>query len=255
MITNKTKATLVLFALVVLMCGVLMVWLVTSTPTETELQVMAYAKEQGIPYSAYPASLIELLARNPETEEFVLNYPSRQETAVDLSGYDRTQGVPLFMQWDPQWGYLKYGGDFVAVTGCGPVCLAMAGYYVTGDTAFSPDKMVTYAQENGYYSSGNGSKWTLISEGGPALGLDVTELPLVEKKIANYLQAGDPIIAAMGPGDFTSSGHYIVLTGYENGQLSVNDPNSYVNSEKTWPYETFAAQVRNLWVIKVPAGE
>ena len=35
MITNKTKATLVLFALVILMCGVLMVWLVTSTPTET----------------------------------------------------------------------------------------------------------------------------------------------------------------------------------------------------------------------------
>ena len=255
MLTNKTKATLVLFAVVVLMSSALMVWLVTTVPTEAELEVMAYAEEQGIPYSAYPASLVELLARNPETEEFVLNYPLHQQAAVDLSGYDRTEGVPLFIQWDPQWGYLKYGGNFVAITGCGPMCLAMAGYYLTGDPAFSPDKIVTYAQKNGYYSNGNGSKWTLISEGGPALGLDVTELPLVEKKIANYLQAGDPIIASMGPGDFTSSGHYIVLTGYEDGQLSVNDPNSYVNSEKTWPYETFAAQVRNLWVIKAPAGE
>lgn len=246
---------LVLFLAVVLMCGMLMAWLVHDTPTEMELQVMAYAEEKGVPYSAYPSSLIELMARNPETEEFVLNYPFHQASDVDLSGYDRTQGVPLFIQWDPQWGYLKYGGDFVAVTGCGPMCLAMAGYYVTGDAAFAPDKIVDYAQENGYYSKGNGSKWTLISQGGPALGLDVTELPLVEKKIATYLQAGDPIIAAMGPGDFTSTGHYIVLTGYEDGMLTVNDPNSYVNSEKTWPFETFVAQVRNLWVIKAPAGE
>lgn len=255
MLMKKTKSMLVLFLAVVLMCGVLMVWLARDTPTETELQVMAYAEEKGVAYAAYPASLIELMARNPETEEFVLNYPFHKAGAINLSGYDRTKGVPLFIQWDPQWGYLKYGGDFVAVTGCGPVCLAMAGYYVTGDTAFTPDKMVAYAQENGYYSKGNGSKWTLISQGGPALGLEVTELPLVEKKIAAYLQAGDPIIAAMGPGDFTSTGHYIVLTGYENGMLTVNDPNSYVNSEKTWPYETFADQVRNLWVIKAPAGE
>ena len=45
--------------------------------TETELKVKAYAEEKGIFYSEYPQSLIELLERNPETEEFVLNYPFR----------------------------------------------------------------------------------------------------------------------------------------------------------------------------------
>ena len=33
--------------------------------------------------------------------------------------------VPLFLQWDERWGYRSYGGDFLAVTGCGPTALSM----------------------------------------------------------------------------------------------------------------------------------
>ena len=187
--------------------------------TETELKVKAYAEEMGVFYAAYPKSLIDLLERNPETEDFVLNYPFRGEVAVEAFSYDRTQGVPLMMQWDQRWGYLKYGSDVVGITGCGPVCLAMAGYYVTGDEDFRPEKMIEVARQNGYYSAGNGSSWTLISEGGVKLGLQVTEIPLVKKKIMDNLNAGNPIICAMGKGDFTTSGHYIVLVGTQYGLI------------------------------------
>jgi hypothetical protein len=54
----------------------------------------------------------------------------------------------------------------------------------------------------------------------------------------------------MGPGDFTSSGHYIVLSGCEDGLIRVNDPNSYQNSVKLWRYEDIESQFRNLWVIR-----
>lgn len=218
--------------------------------TEAELKVKQYAEEKGIFYWEYPQSLIELLERNPETESFVLNYPFREESAVDMSQIDLSLGVPLLMQWDERWGYLKYGSDVVGITGCGPVCLAMAGYYVTGDEKFSPDKMVEFAAQNGYYSAGSGSSWTLISEGGAQLGLTVTELPLVKKKIMSNLEAGNPIICAMRAGDFTTSGHYIVLVGTEDGMIRVNDPNSYANSEKLWSYEQLEGQFRNLWVIE-----
>ena len=218
--------------------------------TETELKVKAYAEEKGIFYSKYPQSLIELLERNPETEDFVLNYPFRDEAALEAFSYDLSEGVPLMMQWDQRWGYEKYGSDVVGITGCGPVCLAMAGYYVTGDESFNPADMVEFAKQNGYYSSGNGSSWTLISEGGVKLGLKVTEIPLVKKKIMNHLEAGNPIICAMGKGDFTTSGHYIVLVGTEDGLIRVNDPNSYANSEKLWSYEQMESQFRNLWVIE-----
>lgn len=218
--------------------------------TETELKVKSFAEENRIFYSEYPQSLIDLLERNPETEDFVMNYPFRDEVAMEAFSYDRSRGVPLMMQWDKRWGYLKYGSDVVGITGCGPVCLAMAGYYVTGDASFSPANMVEFAQKNGYYSPGNGSSWTLISEGGVKLGLQVTEIPLVKKKIMDNLEAGNPIICAMGKGDFTTSGHYIVLVGTENGFIRVNDPNSHANSEKLWSYEEMESQFRNLWVIQ-----
>ena len=218
--------------------------------TETELKVKAYAEEQGIFYSKYPRSLIDLLERNPETEEFVLNYPFREEVAMEAFSYDRTAGVPLMMQWDQRWGYKTYGSDVMGITGCGPTCLAMAGYYVTGDEAFHPGNLADFAWKNGYYSEGNGSSWTLISEGGVKLGLQVTEIPLVKKKIMNHLEAGNPIICAMGKGDFTTSGHYIVLVGTEDGMIRVNDPNSYANSQKLWSYEQLESQFRNLWVIE-----
>lgn len=218
--------------------------------TETELKVKAYAEEMGIFYSKYPKSLIDLLERNPETEDFVLNYPFRKDVAVEAFAPDRTAGVPLLMQWDRRWGYLKYGTDVVGITGCGPLCLSMVGYYVTGSDAFAPENMVEFARKNGYYSAGNGSSWTLISEGGEKLGLTVTEIPLVKKKIVDNLEAGKPIICAMGKGDFTTTGHYIVLVGTEDGLLRVNDPNSYANSEKLWTYEQLESQFRNLWVIE-----
>lgn len=217
--------------------------------SEAEKEVKAFAEEKGISYGEYPEELIELYERNPETRDFVLNYPFRKEEAPDLSGFDRSKGVPLFLQWDPMWGYAEYGTGCIGITGCGPTCLAMAGYYLTGDDAMNPEQVARFAQRNGYYERGFGSSWTLISEGGPELGLTVTELPLVKKKILNSLENGDPVILALGPGDFTSSGHYIVLSGVEDGAFRVCDPNSVANSQKLWTYEELEGQIKNIWSI------
>lgn len=223
--------------------------------SHAEQTVMAYAKEHGIDYSEYPESLIALLERNPETESFVLQYPLKKDEtpSIDLSEYRNSSTVPLFLQWDPRWGYLRYGDDMTAITGCGPVCLSMVAFHLTGDAAHSPDNMIRFTQDNGYYSRGNGSSWTLISQGGVQLGLDVTEIPLVESRIMKNLAAGNPIICVMGPGDFTTTGHYIVMTGCSDGKIQVNDPNSLENSAKLWPYDQIKDQIRNLWFIRNPA--
>ena len=54
----------------------------------------------------------------------------------------------------------------------------------------------------------------------------------------------------MGPGDFTTTGHFIVLTGTKNGMICINDPNSVKNSEKLWDYEQIKGQIKNIWVIR-----
>lgn len=219
--------------------------------TETEIKIKIFAQEHDLFFAQYPQSLVDLLERNPETADFVLNYPLRQAQDVDLSGYDRSAGVPLFLQWDPQWGYEKYGSDFLAVTGCGPTCLAMAGYYLTGSINMNPGEIAAFAERNGYYASGYGSSWTLISEGSSRLGLKATELPLVKKKMTDALEAGNPVILALGKGDFTTTGHYIVLTDYEDGAFTVNDPNSLARSGQTWTYEQLEGQIRNIWQISL----
>ena len=219
-------------------------------PTGAEQQVMAYARENGISYAEYPASLIGLLERNPETEEFVLGYPFREEARADLSEFENAGSVPLFLQWDRRWGYETYGSDVLGITGCGPTCLAMAGYWFTGEERFAPHIVAEFAQSSGYYEPGYGSSWTLISEGGPALGLDVTEIPLVKSRIVDNLEVGNLIICAMGPGAFTRAGPYILLVGLEDGKFRVNDPNSRENSGRLWSYEEIEDEIRNLWVLR-----
>jgi hypothetical protein len=58
----------------------------------------------------------------------------------------------------------------------------------------------------------------------------------------------------MYPGDFTYTGHFIVLTGVDaNGDIIVNDPNSRKNSEKHWSLETLIPQIRSIWKYTVSA--
>ena len=73
----------------------------------------------------------------------------------------------------------------------------------------------------------------------------------MKKKMVNALESGNPAILALGKGDFTTTGHYIVLTGVEEEGFRVNDPNSRERSEKLWTYEQLEKQIRNIWVIGV----
>ena len=212
--------------------------------------VKNYAGTMGISYGEYPQSLIELFETNPETEGFVLNYPFRKEMEPEFDRYDR-ETVPLFLQWDPVWGYEPYGSGMIAENGCGPACLAMAGYYLTGDENMTPDKIAKFAQRGGYYEEGHGSAQALISQGGPELGLTVTELALTEEEIDRALEGGNPVILAMGEGDFTGTGHFILLAEVTEEGYRVNDPNSRVNSQRLWTFEELESQIRDLWEIGI----
>lgn len=198
----------------------------------------------------YPAELIALYERNPDARSFVKNYPKKkgQTFPIDLSEYRSCTTVPLLMQWDERWGYSTYAGELFGLSGCGPTCLSMVAIYLTGDTTMNPLWMGEFSTNNGYSYDGQGTMWSLMKDGAQQLGLRVEEMPLEEYQIISHLENGNPIICIMGPGDFTSSGHFIVLTGYQDGEITVNDPNSYKNSERTWSYAELAGQIQNLWV-------
>ena len=219
----------------------------TTNPT-----VRDFAKQNGLSLSEWPEELLDLLEKNPEAQDFVLNYPIKKDLnpEIDLTEYLDTNDVPLLLQWDERWGYSQYAGELMGLSGCGPTCLSMVCLYLLDDASYTPEYIAEFATENGYSVSGNGSSWTLISEGGEKLGLDVIEIPLDENRIIRNLEVGNPIICVMGPGFFTSTGHFIVMTEYEDGYVKVNDPNSPNRSEQTWKLTEVMEQIRNLWVCR-----
>lgn len=198
----------------------------------------------------YPESLIALLERNPETEGFVMDYLKNKDKdfEIDLSDEVTKGTIPLFLQWDERWGYETYGSDFLAVTGCGPTCLSMVWCGLSGDTDWNPLEVAQMAEEQGFYVEGAGSSWDLMTEGAERLGLTADSVIYDAEHILEKLEQGIPIICIMRPGDFTTSGHFIVLTGLDNdGKVTVCDPNSRKNSEKSWDVEDLIPQIKNLW--------
>lgn len=156
--------------------------------------------------------------------------------------------IPTWYQTDARWAEVNYGGDAMEITGCGPVCLSMVVCGLSGKAEWSPPAVAQYAQEEGYYVPGSGSAWALMTEGAAALGLQAREIPLDESRIREELEAKHPIICIMGPGDFTTEGHYLVLTGEnEKGEIFLHDPNSEENTEKTWDLQRLMGQMKNLW--------
>lgn len=196
----------------------------------------------------YPTSLLTLLANNEETLFFVRNYSThKNDPPAETIGTVTRGEIPSLLQWDERWGYTTYGSDFLAVTGCGPTCLSMVAAGLSGDNTITPYRVAQFAQANGYYVDGSGTDWSLMRTGCQEFGLLSEQMALTEFGIAQTLANGTPIICSMLPGDFTTSGHFIVLVGVENGKIRVHDPNSIIRSEKLWDYNELAPQIANLW--------
>lgn len=197
----------------------------------------------------YPEELLELLANNEEAADFVLDFPEKKNAKPEKNIGEIKKGeIPLLLQWDERWGYATYSDNIIAINGCGPTALSMVASGLTGDSSITPYKVAKYAEKNGYYVEGTGTSWSLMTEGCLHFGVQSRELVLDQNIIFAELENGNPIICSMRPGDFTTTGHFIVLTGTDGGKIQVNDPNSKQRS-KLWEYDTLEYQINNLWVF------
>lgn len=196
----------------------------------------------------YPDVMLETLEKNPEIIEFVKNYPDAEPVVTGgFSKSEQAQQYPLFLQWDARWGYVPYGDDNIGLSGCGPACLSMVIYSLTGNESATPDAIAQFSENNGYYIKGEGTSWSLMTEAAAYYGVQAESLPLSESGMINYLDNGGMIVCSMGPGDFTSSGHFIVLYGYDRDGFLVNDPFSRIRSSRSWSYDTISSQMRSMW--------
>ena len=202
-------------------------------------------------FQEYPSELLEMLSKNLDMLDFVLEYPNKKGEVFSDTIDDIEPGTyPLLLQYDPRWGYAFYGDDVIAVNGCGPTCLSMVIAGLTGKNTITPYTIASYAEQQGYYAPDSGTSWSLMSDGAAHFGIIGEELTLSRSARENALSSGQPIICSMRPGDFTTTGHFIVITGLKDGKFIIKDPNSKERSNQLWDYQTLEHQISNLWAFQ-----
>lgn len=200
----------------------------------------------------YPEDLLNLLVHNTETLEFVSDYLMHvddEEANGSITKEELGQMVPpLFQQWDKRWGYVKYGSNILAINGCGPTCMSMVYTGLTQSTDMDPAAVADFCMENDYYTEDAGTSWSLMLSGAQKLGLNAEKISLGQQAITDRLTNGCLIICSMKPGDFTDTGHFIVVRGITGeGRLLINDPNSISRSKKEWEFDTVLDQIKAAW--------
>lgn len=205
---------------------------------------------------SYPDTLIDLVARNHETVDFVYSYKDREKynnrkLSADInSSYYIDGDVPLFLQWDRRWGYRTYGKEMIGLSGCGPTSLAMVIRHFDSDSTVNPYDVAKYSQDNGYVSADNFTSWKLFETGLSKYGLESQDVIPVEAKMKKALDDNKILIVSVKPGIFTERGHIIVIKGYnKNGDFLINDPNSIVNTNKTWSFDELKSEIRKIWGV------
>ena len=202
--------------------------------------------------SLYPENMLTALANNPEMADFAAGYLERDKVAAgELTEEEKRQDFPLFLQWDPRWGYASYGIDSnIGLSGCGPTCMSMVLYYLTRDETLTPDRIANHAMENGYYVEGTGTAWALMQDMPGLYGVRVSEPEVSEFGFRNALSKGRVLICAMGAGDFTAAGHFIVIYGYDQDGFMVNDSNCVSRSKKRWTFDEIRGQIKMVWAYE-----
>ena len=189
--------------------------------------------------------------------EFVDKDRLQSYEGVDLDG------LTYFNQLDERWANEMYGKtDTIGVAGCGPTALAIAISNLTGDET-DPVEVAEWSYENGYVCEGSGSYISLIPNAAEHFGLSVEKLGKSNaEELVEHLEDGKMIIAIMGAGHFTNTGHFIVLRGVtDDGKILVADPVSYNRSMIAWDVSTILKEVKNagsggpFWSLSLPEPE
>ena len=169
--------------------------------------------------------------------------PATQPTS---SPYEHGEFVNYYQyNFHQSYGY----GTTIASAGCGPTSMAMVLTYLLGET-HDPVEIANWSLERGYHIKDNGTAWSFFPACAKAYGVECTQLSVTRENIINYLKAGKTIIMNVGPGHFTSGGHYIVLRGLtEDGKVIVADPASEKRSSQVWDIDVFLKEGKGMWAF------
>lgn len=170
-----------------------------------------------------------------------------------------------YLQTDPRWGSLDYSAPgektTIGASGCGPTAMAMV-LATWADKSVTPKTECAWALAHGYKAPRQGTYYGYFVPAAARYGLKARQLswtniygnsksPLHEEA-RKTVEAGHLVIACMGKGLWTSSGHYVLVWKIEGNTIYINDPASTKAVRTQGDYNLFKQQVKYYWVIERP---
>ena len=166
-----------------------------------------------------------------------------------------------YLQTDPRWKNKPYQvkGETATIggSGCGPSCAAMLIETLTGQT-YTPEDACNWSMEHGYKALNQGTYYSYFVPQFQAFNIACQQLnsvslygnssSAIHDRALEMLKQGYYLIACMGKGLWTSSGHFIVVW-WEDGKVRINDPASTRSERLNGDLATFKSQVKYYWAI------
>ena len=173
-----------------------------------------------------------------------------------------------YLQTDHRWGSLDYSAPgektTIAASGCGPTAMAMV-LATWADPSVTPKTECAWALAHGYKAPRQGTYYGYFEAAGRRYGLKTYRLNYANiygnDRSAYHAQArdaldrGDLVIACMGKGNWTSSGHYVLAWKIEGDTIYINDPASTMARRTRGSYALFKQQVKYYWIIEKPVSK
>ena len=170
-----------------------------------------------------------------------------------------------YLQKDPRWKDKPYRvpgeSSTIGSAGCGPTCAAMVIETLTGKT-FTPEDACNWSVEHGYKALKQGTYYSYFKPQLAAFGIECDMLSWTStygrpnhenhKRALELLQDGYYLIALMNKGNWTSSGHF-VLVWWADNKICINDPNSTRQDRVSGDPYTFRSEVKYYWWVDARA--
>ena len=164
--------------------------------------------------------------------------------------------MPLYLQDDVQWSHIEYAGGTIGDSGCGLVCAAMAGKYITtqdGTPLTVAGAGGTACLTDGVNDMEKFAQW--IASTYEPYGITHTgKLYSLQSALAK-VDAGAVCFAGVRGtfGDSEYRSHVVMIWRHDaNGMWWVRDPASAVNSARPWTLEEL--QTADLFYFVCLAG-
>ena len=173
-----------------------------------------------------------------------------------------------YLQTDPRWGSLDYSAKgektTIRASGCGPTAMAMV-LATWADPKITPKTECAWALAHGYKAPHQGTYYGYFAPAAERFGLTCKMLngvTLYGKPDSPYhaqakaaVDRGDLVIACMGRGLWTSSGHFVLVWKIQGNVIYINDPASTRAVRIQGDYALFKSQVKYYFVVERPATQ